>query len=409
MNNTESLDDYKDMRADICFFDVLNIPVVINHDHTHSMVFDAYFFGKSKPEMKFINEFAVSGESGFLAFSLTTNGLKAALSNNPDDIVNALCDMVARSLLLSVLIESHERLHLIYEAPIPIGVTDQKDLSRKYDIIFQKKTGKRGCGKNSEIETYALASAFPVSEHIMPEKTFFRVGGNNVYSHPRAIGLDIKDLENDVPRVAVSRASDADDNGGLSPAVADEVERALELCGYRDDGRKDCFFRFPKTSIGTYRNLVLGKENHASEDRAGKLSNAVVWTGFADFLHKAAVAEFVPGNDGRIFMVFEAEQVIRYSDYSCAYDDEQYLMKRIGGCLTAVGPVDRVKEETRWFTAVFAPVESEDGHGNGEYAFSGTFPGRPDCNPLVEGLEEGDMIYGSEVNARRLQPVVPGS
>ena len=403
MNNTESLDDYKDMRADICFFDVLNIPVVINHDHTHSMVFDAYFFGKSKPEMKFINEFAVSGESGFLASSLTTNGLKAALSNNPDDIVNALCDMVARSLLLSVLIESHERLHLIYEAPIPVGVTDQKDLSRKYDIIFQKKTGKRGCGKNSEIETYALASAFPVSEHIMPEKTFFRVGGNNVYSHPRAIGLDIKDLENDVPRVAVSRASDADDNGGLSPAVADEVERALELCGYRDDGRKDCFTRFPKTVIGTYPDLVFRTEDNAAADRTGKFNKADGWTGYAYLLHKAMVTEFIPGNDGRIFMIFEANQFIQDIDFSCAYDDEQYLIKRIDGCLKAVGPVDRVKEESRWFTVVFAPVES------GEYAFSGAFPGRPDLNPLVEGLEEGDIIYGSEVNARRLQPVVSGS
>ena len=427
MKETETLDDYKDMRANRCFFGILSIPAVINHDYTCSMVFDAYYFGNSKPEMKFINEYAVSNESGFLASTLTANGLKAALSNKAEDIVDALSDMVARSLLLSVLIESYERIHLIYEAPIPIGVTDRKESTRKYEIVFQKKTGRQGRRKNSEIETYALASAFPVSESIMPGKVFFRVGGSNVYSHPVAVGLESEDSENgSMVRVDLSfpGASDTDGNGGLSRAANDIVRRALELCGYLHDGRKDCFTRFPKTVIGTYPNPGSRIEDNAAADRtkpfAGHASSAGEdcermfnsadgWTGFAKLAPKAEVMEFIPGDDGRIYMIFEAKQVVEYHAIPCAYDDETYIMKRIDGQLKAVGPVDRVREETGLFTAVFAPVESEDGRGAGEYAFSGAFPGRPDINPLVEGLEEGDMIYGSEVNARRLQPAVPES
>ena len=411
MKKTETLDDYKDMRAQRVYF-LMGEPV-IEDDNTHSMVFCAYCFGgKSKPEMKFFNEFALSNESGFLASALTANGLKAALSNNSDDIVNALCDMVARSLLLSVLIESHERLHLIYETPIPIGVAPQKELTRKYEIVYQEKKGKRGRNNNSEIDTYALASAFPISESVMPGKTFFRVGRNNVYSHPKAVGLGSSDTGDGFAfqiELFFPKASDTDGNGGLSSVADDEVHRALELCGYVNEGRKDCFTRFPKTVIGTYPDLVFRTEDNAAADRAGKFNNADGWTGFADLLHNAAITEFIPGNDGRIFMIFEADQVIRHIDYSCAYEDEQYLITLIGGCLKPVGPVDRVKEETRWFTAVFAPVKSEDSHGTWEYAFSEAFPGRPDLNPLVEGLAEGDMIYGSEVNARRLQPVVPQS
>ena len=402
MNKAETLDDFKDMRANKCFFGFLSIPVAINHDATHTMVYDAHFFSKSNPGMKFINEFSLPEESGFLASALTTNGMKAALSSRTEDIMGTIDDMVARSLLLSVLIESRETIHLIFQAPIPIGVTDRKELTRNYDIVFRKSTGKRGWKKNAEIRMYALASAVPVSEDIRPGKTFFRVGGNNVDSHPEAVGLESVNSEADVMlrlELPFPDASDTDGKGGLSRAADDEVRRAMELCGFISEGRKDCFKVFPDTVIGTYPDHAAGKTMFSPADDPADL---------ASLAKGSAVTEILPEDDGRIFMILETEH-FRYVAMSCAYDDEEYIMRRIDGRLKAVGPVDRVQEKTKFYTAAFAPAGTGNGQGTEEYVFSGAFPGRPDINPLLDGLEEGDMLYGSEVNARRLQPIVPGS
>ena len=60
-----------------------------------------------------------------------------------------------------------------------------------------------------------------------------------------------------------------------------------------------------------------------------------------------------------------------------------------------------------FFSAAFSPVVVDPDYGTEEFAITAVFPGYPELNPLFDGLNEGDIILGSEVNARRLQPVAP--
>lgn len=107
-------------------------------------------------------------------------------------------------------------------------------------------------------------------------------------------------------------------------------------------------------------------------------------------------------------MVFSSTLVIGYHVVMRAFDNEQYTVKRIDGRLKAIGPVDMVKEDTGLFTVALAPVvRLGDDYGDEEFGLFRAFPGRPEIHPFTRGLKEGDVISGSEVNARRLQPVAP--
>ncbi len=132
------------------------------------------------------------------------------------------------------------------------------------------------------------------------------------------------------------------------------------------------------------------------------------WPDFADLTDQSVVLEIVPGIDRQLFMVFSSTLVIGYHVVMRAFDNEHYTVKRIDGRLKAIGPVDRVKEDTGLFTVALAPVvRLGDDYGDEEFGLFRAFPGRPEIHPFTRGLKEGDVISGSEVNARRLQPVAP--
>jgi hypothetical protein len=132
------------------------------------------------------------------------------------------------------------------------------------------------------------------------------------------------------------------------------------------------------------------------------------WDEFVALTEKSNFIDLVPGKDRQVFMVFRNDDYIGSFLRNLAFDDKKYRVKMIDGCLKAVGPVDRVEEMTRFFSASFVPVETGDGYGTEEYALAGVFPGRPDVGKqCLEGLKEGDRIYGSEVNVRRLPLMEP--
>ena len=132
------------------------------------------------------------------------------------------------------------------------------------------------------------------------------------------------------------------------------------------------------------------------------------WDGFVSLTEKSNFIDLVPGIGREVFMVFRNDDYVGSFIRELAFDDEEYTVKRVDGCLRAVGPIDRVEEMTRFFSVKIVPVETGDGYGTKQYAIAGSFPGRPDVGkPFLEALKEGDRIYGSEVNVRRLSLMEP--
>ena len=147
-----------------------------------------------------------------------------------------------------------------------------------------------------------------------------------------------------------------------------------------------------------------------SRENKGMFYKIDNWRDFGDLTEQSAVLEIVPGIGRQLFMVFSSTLVVGYHVVTRAFDNEKYTVKRIDGRLKAIGPVDMVKEDTGLFTAAFAPVvKIGDDYGDEEFGVFRAFPGRPEIHPFTEGLKEGDVISGTEVNARRLQPAAPGS
>ena len=134
------------------------------------------------------------------------------------------------------------------------------------------------------------------------------------------------------------------------------------------------------------------------------------WDEFVALTEKSSFFDLVPGNGREVFMVFRSDDYIGSFIRERAFEDRKYTVKELDGRLKAVGPVNREKELTRFFSAAFVPVETGDGYGTEEYALAGAFPGLPDVGKQYqEGVKDGDRIYGSEVNARRLPLLEPNT
>ena len=132
------------------------------------------------------------------------------------------------------------------------------------------------------------------------------------------------------------------------------------------------------------------------------------WDGFLALTEKSNFLDLVPGNGRQVFMVFRNDDYVGSFFRDLAFEDKEYTVKRVDDGIRAIGPIDRVKEMTRFFSASFVPVETGDGYGTEKYALAGAFPGLPDVGKqYLEGLKEGDRIDGSEVNVRKLRLMEP--
>ena len=168
-----------------------------------------------------------------------------------------------------------------------------------------------------------------------------------------------------------------------------------------------------------YKALLLGETvypyagrlgNHHSDSRTMNTSRFHPINGFAgilDLVNHSALMEIVPGKNRQIYLVFDAKKIIGVQIDARARDDMDYLMKDIDGCLRPVGPVRWTETETSLFSVVYTPRKVNDDLKSLKFVWTTTFPGYPDVRHDLSGLQDGDMIPGTEVNARNLHPITP--
>ena len=379
----KTLNDFKDMRVAKVYKDILGIPEVKEPDEIGTLVHDAYYFNRQrKPKIVFLADSDEQKESGFLVSRITKEGLTASVSNDATDIIKAVLEIIGRSLLLKVVIENHETIHLFFIAPVEIGITDKKKPTKLFAVTLKRSIGKLSWHPNSEINMFGFDSMKPVET--IPESTikYFTFDGNKIM---RAQNIsELYDIENFFKENYPETFPSTD--------VEACIDRAY---------RRACQF---KTD---YINPLEGYSPSTKMQNRSAFYQIENWYDLQCAIEKSIVMEIIPGNLRQIYMVFRCKEIVGYEVIRRADIDADYTVRRINGCLRAVGSFEYEKRDTVFFSAAFSPVVVDPDYGTEEFAITAVFPGYPELNPLFDGLKEGDIILGSEVNARRLQPVAP--
>lgn len=382
----KTLNDFEDMRITKVYKNMLLTPEIKEHDEIASMIHDAYFFNyyyskeKIEPKIKFVIDDEQHSKDGFIISRMTEEALKASLSKNVDDIVDSILEVIYRSLLLKIIIKDHETVELYFIAPIEIGVTKRKKLTNKFVITLKRSIGKLSHGPNSYINMFRLDSIRPVSK-IPKLVTLFTIKGNETMKAQNCSEIyDIEDyFKNKNPEMFPSTDIEACIDHAFRTSCKFKTDYIRPLEGYTPSTkRRNC------SAFNTIEN----------------------WYDLQCAIEKSVVVEIIPGHNRQIFIVFKCKEAVGYEVIRQADIDAEYTVKSINGCLRAVGPFEYVKKNTAFFTVALDPVIVDKDHKKEEFAATSVFPGYPKINHLFDGLNEGDVIYGSEVIARELQPVM---
>ena len=378
----KTLNEYEDMRTVKVYSEIPGTPVK-EPDEIGTLVHDAYFFNrKTKPKIRFLADGDERKECGFLLSRLTKEALTAAFSNDATDIINAVLEILSRSLLLKLVIKDHETIHLFFVAPIEIGITDKGKETKLFVVILKKSTGKLSWQPNSQIDMFGFDSMLPVEK--MPEstKTFFTMDGNRSMRSQNI--SELYDIEEWFKMNMTDTFPSTD--------IEECVDHGYRIsCKYKTD----------------YIDPLEGYSPSTKRINRSAFYRIDNWYDLQCAIENSIVIEIIPGHSRQIFMVFRCKETVGYEVIRRADIDADYTVKKINGRLRAVGPFDYEKKDTQFFSVAFSPVVVDKDYGDEEFAVTAVFPGYPDLNPLFDGLNEGDIILGSEVNARRLQPVAP--
>lgn len=376
----KTLNDFKNMRIAKVYENILGIPRVVEPDEIGTIVHDAYFFNKKiKPKIKFLIDSDEYKESGFLLSKLTEEGIIASFSNKAEDLIKAILEIVGRSLLIKVVIKNHETIQLFFTSPVEIGITTRKKLTKNFVVTLKKTIGKLSHQPNSEINMFGFDSIIPIEKIPKSEKIFFTIDGNRLMRAPNV--SELYDIENFFKENYPEKFPSTD------------VEACIDHAY-----RKSCQF---KTD---YINPLEGYTPSTKRHNQNAFYQIENWYDLQCAIENSIVMEIIPGNGRQVYMVFRCKENVGYEVIRHADVDAEYKVKNINGCLRAVGPFEYEKKDTKFFTVAFSPVIVDKEYKTEEFAVTSVFPGYPNLNPLFDGLIEGSIIYGSEVNARRLQP-----
>ena len=282
-------------------------------------------------------------------------------------------DLIRVSKFLGLTIRNENIIYLRFEAPMMVGITNRNQITNQFVMVLQKAMIVHSyITEHSEYEDYAFKAAFPISKHFNLKKGKY-----------------------------MSDKDDHDDEFDLSDyGIVIETHTDIHPCIYDALSNGGMMIQ-PQ---------ITNEEEDSTSKRAGTTSYFYEVMDLHDILSlidESSLKEIVPGRNRQIYIVFLAPKIIGVQIDATAENDSEYTIETIDGCLTPVGPVEMVKEETQHFTVVFAPVKTGDDGRDEKFVWTRTFVGYPHVFQLYDSLREGDVIYGSEVNARNLHPVAP--
>lgn len=381
----KTLSDFPDIRS-TKWIDDIPCP-----DRIHEMFNLVYLSGVEKPEIIFIDDNHISKEGFFESIALTEDEqnkiyLKAYGFCEENIFVESLID---RSELLELMLCLDSRIVFKFKAPLPVGFSQNLEITNKFAVIMEPyKYRYHKLKTNSTHTWYVCNKVKPIgNDDFNNRKLFCKTRGNSMY-----------EIENDYDRNECNaKLADLCIQEGFSKRLIADLDVLMTK-----------MYTNANKYISEHVDPLYMHGANSKVENASRFFMIDTWEKFMDILSATTLVDVLPGCDRQIHVILRADTDIGMDVTSSADDDKKYTIELIDGELRPVGPVNWERESTDVIAITFTPVIVEPDYNTAKFAVTRVKPGYPhEVNPYLDGLKEGDVIYGSEVNARRLHPVAP--
>lgn len=382
----KTLSDFPDIRS------IRHIGDFCCPDRIHEMFNLVYLPEVKTPQILFLDDNCIWKEGFFKSISLTEDEQNSYYFKHygfceENVFVESLID---RSVLLELMLCLDGKIIFKFRAPLPVGFSQNLEITDKFAIIMEPYKYRYHKLKPNSIHTwYVCNKVMPIDNNDFNyRKLFCKTRGNNMY-----------EIKNDY---------DKNECNALLADLCIQEGFSKRLIADLDILMSKMYTNANKYISEHVDPLYLHGANSKVENTS-KFFIIDTWEKFTDILCATTLVDVLPGCDRQIHLILRADTDIGMDIVSSADDDKKYTVKLIDGELRPVGPVNWERESTDVIAITFTPVIVEPDYNTLKFAVTRIKPGYPhEVNPYLDGLKEGDVIYGSEVNARRLHPVAPG-